>query len=509
MVTESRSNAAFAWGFDLAAVIAGAGLALAFAPIDLWWLSPLSLLGLIYLIADTTGRRAVWRGWLFGVGLFGVGVSWVSESFQYNHIAYSVALSLTTAFVLFLALFPALAVWLARRLSSGRGYPLGLSLAGAWVLLEWGRGEFLTGFTWLQLGYSQLGSPLAGYAPVFGTLGMSLLLGLSVVGVVFILERYRRSGIQAFAATVVIASLWLGGVFLKTVQWTSPAGPPIAVALVQGNVSQDKKWRADQRIPTLRLYTEHTRRNWNADLVVWPETAVPAFYRQASRFLAGLGDEAKANQTELLVGLPVQGDDGPHNSVYHVGTQTFYHKRHLVPFGEYLPLDGIIRPLAEAAGIPVPSFRHGAWTQPLFSINGVPMAMMICYEVAFGDEVASHLPSAQVLLSVSNDAWFGDSLAPHQHLQMAQMRALETGRHLARATNTGISAFIGPDGALRSQTEQFTETVLTDTVVPMSGATPYTKWRDIPALIASALLLGGCCVRARRVRSNGGSHDRG
>lgn len=495
------------WHIDLLALVAGVIGPLAFAPFGWFWLAPLSIAALFFLLRFGSDRRAFFRAWLFGVGFFGLGVSWVAESFQYNHIAWPVAIGLTIAFVFFLSLFIAFAMWAARRLVDVRStWALCTAVPALWIAAEWSRGEFLTGFTWLQLGYAQIDGPLAGFAPIVGSLGLSALVAVSAG----LLVGLPGMGRRRWVGVVALVCIWAGGAGLRVVDWTEPAGDALSVALVQGNVSQDQKWRPENRIPTIRGYVQHTRAHWDADLVIWPETAVPAFYREAKGMLEELGREAAETNTELLVGLPVAGADGrPRNAMVHVGADPqFYHKTHLVPFGEYLPLEALLRPLAKAVGIPVPAFTPGPMDQPLFVVNGVPAAMMICYEVTFGDEVAAHLPAAQLLLNVSNDAWFGDSLAPHQHLQMARMRALETGRFLARATNTGITALINSRGRITVRSKQFEQTVVTGSLTPMGGATPYVRVKDWPVLAMAALCILGVWWRRRGLARNPSAPDR-
>jgi apolipoprotein N-acyltransferase len=485
------SLALAAWGGDLAVLLSGALAPLAFAPFDVAFVAPLSLATLFLLWLDAGPGRAAWRGWLYGLGLFGFGVSWIHESFQFSQVALPLAILLTALFVLYLAAFPALLGYLLARLSSGSGWVRVVVLfPAAWVLTEWLRGWFLTGFPWLQLGYSQLDWPLAGLAPCLGVYGVSWGVALSAGLVV---KTLGGPGRMRWPYVLVLAAVWAGAWALGRVTWTESSGPVTRVALVQGNVPQDIKWRPAQRQPTLNRYLSMTRRHWGADLVVWPETAVPAFYQQAADLLAELAREGRRHGAELLTGIPVKDHDTGryYNSVVVVGAQPgFYHKRHLVPFGEYLPLKDLLGPVVDFMHIPMSDFSAGAPDPPVLQVAGHRVGVSICYEDAFGEEVIDALPQATLLVNVSNDAWFGDSIAPAQHLQMARMRALETGRYMLRATNTGISAIIGPGGELRKIAPQFKKYTLTGEVTPMQGATPYVRLGNLPVVLTLLVLAG-------------------
>lgn len=484
----------------LVALVSGAVVPLAFAPFGVYPLAVLAPAVLFLLLEGCTPRHALWRGWLFGVGLFGTGVSWVYESFHFSHIGPGVAAPLTVAFVLFLALYTALPAWLAVRVvPNGGGVRLALALPGAWLVFEWLRGWLFTGFTWLDLGYSQTGSPLAGFAPVGGVylVGLAVLVSAGLLALAL-----RTGGRRAVAALFGAGALWLAGAGLRTVSWVRPAGAPLSVVLVQGNVPQDQKWLPSMREPTLQRYMRLTRRHWGARLVLWPETALPDLEHRLRGFIAELDREARAHHADVLFGVPAFDPLHHHylNRVVVVGmNHGVYDKRHLVPFGEYLPLDRWLRPVTDYLGIPVADFWPGRADQPLPVLAGYPVDVSICYEIAFGDEIARSLPRAAFLVTVSNDAWFGESIAQPQNLQIARMRSLETGRWLLRATNTGISAIIAPDGRVVARAPQYVVATVTGTVTPMRGATPYVRLLDWPAVgLALTLLVAGGLAAPRR-----------
>lgn len=484
---------------DGVALIAGLALPLAFAPAG--W-SPVAFLSpLLLLLAwrRATPRRAFLRGWLYGAGAFGAGVSWIHESFRFNHIGLAVAVPLTVLFVAYLALYPALLGYFMRRISAGSEVRRLLAVfPAAWVLLEWLRGWLFTGFPWLQLGYSQIDSPLAGFLPLFGVYGVSGLVALAaaMIFVAFSRDGRRRAGCIA-GLIAVIAS----GAGLRTVDpFTRDEGPALRVALVQGNIPQDEKWLPEMREPTLDRYIRFTRAAGAADLIVWPETAVPGLLHRMQPFIHGLEAEAKTLETSVIFGIPSAEPSTRrfYNTVVLLGTRRgLYHKRHLVPFGEYLPLNDLLRPLTRALGIPVSNFSPGPARQPLLTAAGHPLSVSICYEIAFGAEIIRDLPRARLLVTVSNDAWFGSSIGPHQHFEIARARAAETGRYLLRATNTGITAIIAPNGDVVRRAPQFEGTVLSGSATPRSGETPYVLWGDLPVILG-ALLAVGICLAGRR-----------
>jgi apolipoprotein N-acyltransferase len=493
--------------------LAGLALPLAFAPFNQFPVAPLSLAVLFAVWSRVTPRRAFLCGWIYGLASFGFGVFWIHESFQFNHIAIGWALLLTAMLVMFLSLYPAAVGYAARRLTrahAGTGsherIELLLLMPAAWVLAEWVRGWFFTGFTWLQLGYSQVGSPLQGLFPVGGIYAASWAVAISAGLLVLAL---RARGKQRWISLAVLAAVWIGAFGLGSIKWTEPDGDALEVALIQGNLAQDEKWRPEMRAPTLERYLSLTRAHWNADLIVWPESALPGLRDNFDAYVAALAAEARANASFVVFGVPV-GDRRTlqlFNSVFVVGgDEMVYHKRHLVPFGEYLPLDALIRPVTELLGLPVANFSLGPRSQPLLQAAGYRLGVSVCYEIAFGNEIAESVPQAALLVTVSNDAWFGRSIGPHQHMQIARARALETGRYLLRATNTGITAIVGPDGVIQGRVPQFEIQVLVGTVFPMGGSTPYAQSGDLAvvALLVLALVAAMLAGRRRAAPTAGG-----
>ncbi len=481
------------------AALLGALATLGYAPIGWFPLPILSLAGLFWLARAAAPGRAFLLGWAYGLGLFLTGVSWVYVSIStYGGMPMPLAALATLLFCAFVALFPALAVGLGARLSdsaSTSGWArIALALPAAWALQEWTRGWLLTGFPWLALGYSQVPqSPLAGYAPVLGVYGVSLLAALSA-GALAGIGRPRL----AFS---FLTLLWLGGWGLQQIDWTQPSGAPVSVALLQGNIAQEMKFRPEKLDETLRHYARAVLSS-EAKLIVLPETALPLFRSDIPRdYLAMLGDHAKARGGDVLFGVPE--DDGRaryFNAVVSMGASAEgqYRKVHLVPFGEFVPFG--FRWAVDLMSIPLGDFTRGAADQPALAAAGEKLAVNICYEDVFGEERIRAARAATLLVNVSNDAWFGDSWAPQQHLQIGAMRSLEAGRWQLRANNTGITAILDDKGRVRAQLTPFTTATLTGIAQGRTGSTPYLIWGNwaFLALLAALLFVAFRGVRHAR-----------
>jgi apolipoprotein N-acyltransferase len=484
----------------LLAILAGVITTLAFAPFHLW---PLALIGpgLLFLLWMRGRRPDFATGFAYGLGLMGSGVSWLYVSIaQFGDLGWLFPLLITVGFVAVVAFYYGLLGWLAGRFNASSGVTLGLVLPALWTLVEWFRGWFLTGFPWLQLGYSQIDAPLAGYGPVLGVQGISWMLTLSAGLLLLLAESGKRRWISLLALLVV----WGGGWGLSHMQWIQPAGKALQVALVQGNIPQAQKWAPEQLTPSLVLYAQQSKPHFDKDLILWPETAVSAFQFQVDEaFLQPLETELKRQGGHLVFGV-VRMDESRqryYNAMVALGNpqRDSYYKRHLVPFTEYLPLKSLLWSLVDLFTIPMSDFSRGSDEKTLMQVGSHQAGLSICYEDAFGSEMIQALPEAEYLINASNDAWFGRSLAPYQHLQIARMRALETGRYLLRATNTGISAIIGPKGEVVKRAPLLELAVLTGEILPMHGSTPYARFGNLPLLVMLliALVLAFPCGHAR------------
>ncbi len=483
----------------LLAFVLGGAAALSFAPVGWLLLIFLGLAGLLHLIDKVAPRRAFLLGWLFGLGLFGVGVSWVYISMAvYGGMPSWLAAFAVFLFCAVLGLFPATAAWATVRYSRSGRFRLLLVFPLMWTGTEWVRGWLFTGFPWLAAGYAQVpDGPLAGYAPIVGVYGVSWLTALCAGALVWFVRNAWLPGKWLAPFVVLLAVLGVGE-GLRPVEWTQPAGKPISVALVQGNVPQEMKWRPEQVARTLVDYAAHVRAS-RAALVVLPETAFPMFYEHLpSAYLAELRDLARANNADILAGVPT-GDlaDDYYNSVVSIGEAPaqFYHKQHLVAFGEFVPpgFGWIVKVLH----IPLSDFARGGKEQPPLNVAGQKVAVNICYEDVFGEEIVRALPEATLLVNVTNDAWFGKSFAGWQHAQMSQMRALETGRTMLRATNTGVTAIIDHKGRVVSALPEFTTATLTGEVQGFEGMTPYARWGNASVVVLLLSLLAWVGLRQR------------
>lgn len=489
------------WRRDALAVIGGALTPFAFAPFNLWPLAPLALALLFLAWEDAPARCAFRRGFLFGAAMFGIGVSWVYVSLHdYGFMPAPLAVTLVALFVGFLALFPAIVGALQARFAPS---PLRLIvlLPALWVLAEWVRSWLLTGFPWLTLGYSQIDAPLAGLAPYLGVFGVSAGVAFSAGLLAAAVLAPRRAAHYG----AVIAALWLLAWGVGQVDWVRPVDGPLRVALVQGNIPLDIKWQPEARQAIIDLYTRLSDEQRNVDLVVWPETAVPGYLDALGpQFLRSL--DVGRTPRDVIFGVIERRDHAEHERVYNSvaavgpGASGVYRKQHLVPFGEYLPLRRWLGWLLDYLHIPMSDFSSWSGPQRPIEAAGQRIGVSICYEDAFANEVTRALPKATLLVNVSEDAWFGDSFAPYQHLQIAQMRARESARPLLSATNTGITAAIAPDGHIVAVAPLFQRHVLVAKVQPMTGTTPYVRMGDTTIVLLMFAAVGLVALGSRRTR---------
>ena len=483
------------------AALAGALFPLGLAPFDLWPLALAAVAVLFVCLEAVSPRRAALVGWAFGAGKYGVGASWIYVSIHdYGPAPVWLAGSLVALFVAAMALFPAAASFAYVRWLRGSS-PLGraFGFAAAWSALEWLLTWFLTGFPWLFLGYAQLHDPLRHWAAVGGVLWVGWLAAFSTV--LAVVAGQRATAPRHRLPIVVAAMLpWLLALPLGAVNWTEP-GRAGTVALVQGDIPQDAKWHEETVVPIMETYRRLTAPYWQRDLVIWPEAAVTVFVQQAEPFLMAMDALAERGGAALLLGIPSYErlpDDAVvfRNSAMVIGRgDGSYSKRRLVPFGEYVPLERLLRGLIAFFDLPMSHAAPGAMQQPLLRAGAWRVATAICYEVAYPELVRRDARDADVIVTISNDSWFGRSIGPHQHLQMAAMRALENGRWVLRATNSGITAIIAPDGVVTQRLPQFEAAVLDGTFSGMTGVTPYGRWGNallfaaVVASVAAALLL--------------------
>ena len=505
-----------------AAFAAGAALNLAFAPLSWWPVGLIAPAALFALIRGLPPRRAAWGGAAFGVGLFAVGTYWLYTCLHiFGLVPVWLTVLLQAALVAIMAAYTAALCFVANRFWLDPGITREwLVLPALWVVLEWLRGWAFSGFPWLSLGYAFIDSPLAGWAPVFGVYGVTWIAVLAASGLgTFVMPgalaarpssasppiAARTAAVRTFAvraiAVAVLAALFVASGLVGRRQWTRPAGARIPIAAVQGAVSQDRKWQIDNRDATMARYQTLTDQAWGARLIVWPESALPVLANDIPDYLQNLRTTARAHDADFAIGLV---NYEPATSRYFNGLLVmnqdgdgWYYKRHLVPFGEYFPVPAFVRSWMRLMSLPYDDISAGSEHQPVLRAAGQSLGLTICYEDAFGSSQLDVLRDATLLINVTNNAWYGDSTAPHQHLQIARMRALEAGRFLIRAANDGITAVIGPHGGLAAKLPQFKEAVLRTDVQPLTGLTPYARVGNYP-VVGAALGLLALALRRRR-----------
>ncbi|MEK9822123.1 MAG: apolipoprotein N-acyltransferase [Gammaproteobacteria bacterium] len=471
---------------DCLAILAGLAVTFSLAPFDAW---PLAFVGpaMLYLAVEsgTTGR-ALTRFYLFNVAMFGSGVSWIYVSIHvYGGASVVLAGLLVVLFVLAYSLICLPLAWVYARYLRAAVMASVLGFAGLWVLQEWLRSWFLTGFPWLFSGYGLMESPLAGLAPFTGVFGLSLvacLVGVSVLACV----RARRWPWLVLPAGVLLLSLAAG---FKDMTRLDRA---ITVSLLQGNVDQHLKWLPSSRMPILNHYRSATSDELGRDLIVWPEAALTVFRQSAATVLRDLDAQAAEAGSTLVFGIPDRNAAGGfQNTVVALGQgEGQYIKRRLVPFGEYVPLEGLIRGVIQFFDLPMSRNRPGPSVQAPLTAGALSLSTSICYEVVYPDLVRETVADPDLLVTVSNDTWFGESIGPWQHLQMARMRALENGRAMARATNNGITALIDHRGRIVSTLPRFRQGTLRGELEVRSGHTPFHRFGSYPVLALSCLFIG-------------------
>ena len=506
---------------SIAALLLGAASVAGYAPLYLYPLPviTLALFAWIWTQAESP-RRAFALGWWFGAGFFLTGVSWVYVSLHnFGAMPAPLAALATLLFCAFLALFPAAAIYGCAKWRAPAWVRLTLLMPALWVLTEWLRSWIFTGFPWLAVGYSQVpSSALAGYAPILGVYGVGIATVASA-GLIAVLARRGRSAAEAHAnagalglaasaairhpAALALLAIWATGYGLTQVRWTDPVGAPIRVSLLQGNIPQDIKWTPQGLRETLTAYHELALQS-DAKLIVFPETALPLFLHQVpAEYLESLAAHARSNQGDVLIGVPERLPSGEYyNSAISAGASPaqVYRKSHLVPFGEFIPLRPVLAWIVNVLAIPLQDFSRGTLKPTPMDLAGQRVAVNICYEDAFGEEIIRQLPEATLLVNVSNVAWFGRSIAPMQHLQISQTRALETGRYMLRATNTGVTGIVNERGVAVKVAPQFEAAAVTGEVQGHTGATPFVRWGNYAMVALCLLLIAAAALTTRYTR---------
>ncbi|WP_086983327.1 apolipoprotein N-acyltransferase [Vibrio aphrogenes] len=466
----------------LAALI-GAITTLAFAPFSYWPIAILSPFVLLLILNNHSTKMGFWIAFAWGIGQFGTGINWVHVSIDtFGGMPKPASVLLMALLVGYLALYPALfGALLNRFFPKTTAVRLIIAAPILWLITDWLRGWVFTGFPWLWLGYSQIDSPLNGFAPVSGVESITLAIWLIAGSCAFTLLskqwRYLLMPLSIFVVSFI----------LNQVHWVKlDPSTKTSFALIQGNIDQKMKWLPSHRWPTLRKYTDMSYANWDSDIVIWPEAAIPALESDLPAFLRNLDMAAKTNNSALITGVLSQDSMGGfYNNVltlganeqgpYNYETAKRYSKHHLLPFGEFVPFGDLLRPIAPFFNLPMSSFQRGAYLQPNLIAHGRHLLAALCYEIIFSDQVRDNVTQeTNFILTLSNDAWFGHSIGPLQHMEIARMRALELGKPLIRATNNGVTAVTDYRGKIIKQVPQFQTEVLKADVTSTTGNTPYT-----------------------------------
>ena len=480
----------------MVSMLAGVMFNFSLAPYRLWLLAILSpMLLYILLVDEDRPKRGFWIGQAYGFGLWAMGASWLYTSI---HDYGAVSAWLTTLMIGLLAcvmgLFHGLMAWGFVRYLGRQP----LAFAGLWAIQEWTKTWVLTGFPWLFVGYAFSDIAwLNSLAPILGVLGMSfvaVLFGSSLIDII-----RRKYGYLIISATFILTGIVLS--FINP-SWTKPTGEKLSVSLIQGNIPQDLKWLTEYRFETLKIYSELSAPEWGRDLIIWPEASIPMTQDEAWEFIHATAEQARQTNSTWVTGIPykdVENFDPTqssypslYNSVMALGNDSggLYKKQRLVPFGEYIPFHGLLNLLPNLANMQdAVSFSAGTRHQLPLMVKNHALGSAICYEVAYPDTTRQNAKNSEFLLTISNDAWFGTSHGPHQHLQMVQLRSLETGRWFMRATNTGITSFIDNKGRIIDQAPQFERTILRGTVPSFVGQTPFMILGNYPVLALSLLLI--------------------
>ncbi|MEP1446678.1 MAG: apolipoprotein N-acyltransferase [Paraglaciecola sp.] len=501
----------------LLSIVLGALLTFAYAPFSFWFTTFLSLSSFIYLLSNASPKQGFKLGFAFGLGWFGAGVSWVHVSIaDFGGIPLLGSLTLMLLLSGYLALFPALSFSVLCRYFNQNLWPIALPFI--WLLFEWVRSWLFTGFPWLSLGYSQLSGPLSGWFPVIGEFGVS--------GVIILLSTVMATGLIAkkwIPSFLLVTVLFVSGITLNHVEWAKPTGQKARIAMVQGNIEQALRWTPEQDQPTMDKYKNMTAAHWHNDVVIWPEAAIPQLEPVATEYLTEMDNIAAQTNTGLITGIvnynfetreaynnliglgQKQSNDlndaSPARGQYHYFHSNRFAKHHLLPIGEFIPFEDWIRGIAPLFDLPMSSFSRGDFQQGNIEAKGYHFAPAICFEIAFPRQISANLYyNTDFIITVSNDAWFGGSHGPAQHLEIAQARAKEFALPVLRATNNGITAFINHRGEIQSRIPQFEAAVLEDTMQQVKGYTPYRFLGDWIIWCLSLLIFAFACFYQKNLR---------
>lgn len=470
-------------------LLAGCLVPLSFAPFNIWPLGILALSVFALLINQQSLKAVWWRSWCFGAGMYGLGVSWIYVSISgFGGAPAPLAVFLVVVFVFFMAALFSLPFYAFGRWFSRHPLSLLIAFPATWLISEWLRTWLFTGFPWLFIGYADLTNWLSGWAPVVGVMGLSLLSAFTAAVIAHLIYHPTKTRNLLLGGSTIML-MWGAGFALQKIEWTQVSKTPTSIAIVQPNINQEDKWQVDARMTTMDLLRTKTEPLWGHKIIIWPEAAITEIYSQALPFLNEMNNKAADSESGLVTGIIF---DDQEKQLYYNSIATFgkaigiHHKRRLVPFGEYVPIEAL-RNVIEFFNLPTSIINLGPEEQYGLKVDELMISPSICYEVAFPDLIAKNAVNSQLLISVSNLGWFGDSLGRHQFMQMAQMRALETQRYYAYSTNNGPSAIFDRKGKITAQTNAFEQTSLRSEIFAVNGSTPFMRFGSLP-LVAMSIL---------------------
>ena len=484
------------------ATISGSLSVFSFSDISHWTIIIVAIGWFLLVLKNANKTESFWVGWFFGIGYFGSNIWWIHISIERFGIPDPlIAVSLNAIFICLLAFYFSLFGLFIKLLSSSR-VPFLLIAPIIWLIVEIARGFFLTGFPWLVVGYTQIDSPLSALLPLIGAYGVSFVvvsLAACLTSLVCSKSLIQKSVIVFPAMLILISSH-----FLEKSEYTSEINDPLNISIIQGSLPFEIRWSNNSTKLILERYLELSKDEWTSDILVWPETVFTMPLDLNETEVKLLKSVSQRTNTHLILGVPfLQSPDNKiFNSILSVSESIdLYKKRKLVPFGEYFPFRKLFRNFYDTLNIPLSDFTQGPREKNKFIIKDNTIGVLICYEIAFASIVRSSLPQAELIVNLSNDSWFGRSIAAYQHLQIVRVRAAELERPIIRATNTGISAIINYKGDVIVSSEQFTAQVIDGIVKGRVGSTPYSKIGELGvAFYALALVLLVLTIRFLRDR---------
>ncbi|EPE37384.1 apolipoprotein N-acyltransferase [Candidatus Photodesmus katoptron] len=483
----------------ISAAFVGMVVTLSFSPYKNWPLAIISPLFLFLLLNKCSEKLALLIGYAWGIGEFSTSISWIHSSiYNFSDMNKFTSLFLVILLIAYLSTYSAFFSWtLNKFFSKNNKIRFFLAIPSLWLIFDWLQGWIMTGFPWLWLGYSQIESPLANFAPLGGVEFITFIVILCSSSIAF-------SIIQKVWITLLIPIVaMMTGCILNNIDWVTVNPNNVTkIALIQGNIDQTTKWLPNQRWPTIIQYTDLTQKNWDSDIIIWPEAAIPAFEDEIPLFLQYLDLSAKTHNSSIITGILSRSEDKikHYNSILVIGNEKpekydrnsnqRYNKYHLLPFGEFIPFRNILKPFGAILNLPMSSFSQGNFIQKNININGTYMAPALCYEIIFNERLRKNITNdTDFILTLSNDTWFGDSIGPFQHMNIARMRAKELGKPLIRATNNGITAITDHNGNIIKKIAQFKTAVLKTELTSTYGKTPYTFIGSWPLYILVFLSL--------------------